>query len=634
MLHVRHPILAALLTTSTVVTIALVWFGLRSLEQEQAVDHQQARERVENGADAIAAGIRGKLAEAGERLSDWVSHPGSPSPALENAVVLTVGEKRFEVAPRHALPFFPVAQPAAAVSDAGFAGAEALELTGNHMEEAARLYRILSRHADPRIRAEALLRLGRVQRKSRNFAGALESYRQLAKLPDITVAGLPAELVALDGERLTQTDTGDSAGAQQTADEIARSIDDGRWILLRGPAEFYRDLSPRRPKPESWLLADAMARLWETNIQTASGAGSLRVFDVENRPVLAIGRSNGSRSALMAAFPDRWFARQISTGFAYQLTDAAGKLIAGAAPIPSRTVDRLIGDAQNPWMIHIWFAAGAPRGGSRLGSRFLVAMLAIVILFLWGTVYFMARAIHREAKVARLQTDFVAAVSHEFRSPLTTVRQLAEMLEMDQVPSESRRRRYYHTLAAEALRLQRLVETLLNFGSIEAGAQQYRFVTLDVAELVARAVLDLSGEQNEAANRVHISGAQSGIHVLGDSDALTLALRNLVENALKYSSPSEQVHVHWSSYDGQVEIAVADRGPGIPREEQQAVFEKFVRGRSAIAASIKGTGVGLAMVRSILRAHGGEVRLESEPGFGCTFSIILAEAKEACPEFS
>jgi signal transduction histidine kinase len=251
-------------------------------------------------------------------------------------------------------------------------------------------------------------------------------------------------------------------------------------------------------------------------------------------------------------------------------------------------------------------------------------MLAIVILFLWGAVYFMSRAIRREARVSRLQSDFVAAVSHEFRSPLTTVRQLSEMLEMDQVPSEDRRRKYYRLLAGESRRLQRLVETLLNFGKMEAGAQQYYFERLDVRELVDRAVRQASGEEAEA--RMRINGPETRIRLLGDADALTLALRNLVENGLKYSPASEPVEVKWSSREGRVSISVVDRGVGIPGNEHEAIFQKFVRGRAAIEASVKGKGVGLAMVRHILSAHGGEIRLESEPGRGSTFTIVLAEA--------
>jgi signal transduction histidine kinase len=249
-----------------------------------------------------------------------------------------------------------------------------------------------------------------------------------------------------------------------------------------------------------------------------------------------------------------------------------------------------------------------------------------VILFLWGTVYFMARAIRREAKVSRLQSDFVAAVSHEFRTPLTTVRQLSEMLEMDQVPSEERRRRYYGTLAKESRRLQRLVETLLNFGKMEAGAEHYRMEKLEVSELIGRAMREVSGEDNGAAGRVRITGAEHRLQLLGDADALTVALRNLLENGLKYSPVSETVEVKWDHQDGRVAISVVDHGPGIPKDEHELVFQKFVRGRCAIEASVKGTGLGLAMARHILSAHGGEIRLESELGRGSTFTILVAEA--------
>jgi signal transduction histidine kinase len=228
--------------------------------------------------------------------------------------------------------------------------------------------------------------------------------------------------------------------------------------------------------------------------------------------------------------------------------------------------------------------------------------------------------------VARLQSDFVAAVSHEFRSPLTTVRQLSEMLEMDQVPNEERRRKYYSLLAGESRRLQRLVETLLNFGKLEAGAQQYHFVKVEVGELVGRAVREVASQETEVATRVRISGPQRPTHLLGDVDALTLALRNLLENGLKYSPPTEEVEVNWSNGEGRVSISVLDHGPGIPKEEQQSVFQKFVRGRSAIENGVKGTGLGLALVRQILSAHGGEISLKSEPGRGSTFTILMAEA--------
>ena len=112
--------------------------------------------------------------------------------------------------------------------------------------------------------------------------------------------------------------------------------------------------------------------------------------------------------------------------------------------------------------------------------------MGVMVAFLIAGTYFIARAIRREMEVSRMQSDFVSTVSHEFRSPLTSIRQLSEILELGRVPSEERRQVYYDTLVRETQRLQRLVEALLNFGRMEAGARQYRFEEIEAASLVHR----------------------------------------------------------------------------------------------------------------------------------------------------
>ena len=235
----------------------------------------------------------------------------------------------------------------------------------------------------------------------------------------------------------------------------------------------------------------------------------------------------------------------------------------------------------------------------------------------------MARAIRREAEVARLQSDFVAAVSHEFRSPLTTVRQLAELLDTGRLPTEDRRHTYYRLISSEAARLQRLVETLLNFGRIEAGAARYNFADVETAALVRDVVHDVESDAPEATARLELAGPEEGALLQADAAALGVALRNLIDNAIKYSPGEPVVRVEWAAEAGRVTIRVIDRGLGIPENEQAAIFRKFVRGQSSVRANVKGTGVGLAMVRRIVLAHGGQVRLESEVGRGSTFTILL-----------
>ena len=114
--------------------------------------------------------------------------------------------------------------------------------------------------------------------------------------------------------------------------------------------------------------------------------------------------------------------------------------------------------------------------------------------------------------------------------------------------------------------------------------------------------------------------------VRADQSALSVALSNLIDNAIKYSPGEPTVWVRWRKDQDRAAISVVDRGVGIPRSEQQSIFGKFVRGRAALDANIKGTGVGLAIVQQIVAAHGGEIRVESEPGRGSTFTLLLPAA--------
>ena len=251
-----------------------------------------------------------------------------------------------------------------------------------------------------------------------------------------------------------------------------------------------------------------------------------------------------------------------------------------------------------------------------------------MVLFLLAGSYFIARAIRRDMETTRMQSDFVSAVSHEFRSPLTSIRQLSELLAEDRVPSPDRRRVYYDALVKESTRLQRLVEALLNFGRMEAGARQYHFENLDPANLVERVAAEFEPNVVAAGRRIELDGERHRWHIDADPEALSVALRNLVDNALKYSPNCPTVWVEWGEERERVAIRVRDEGLGIPAAERRAIFRKFVRGSAAASANVKGSGVGLAMVRHIVAAHGGEITVASEPGQGSTFTILLPAGAE------
>jgi signal transduction histidine kinase len=618
-----HALLAALGATTIVVTAALCWAGWRLLDQQRAIDEQRAREQLESSADAIAAGVRGKLAEAGERLSVWLANPTSSPPAIDGAVVLTMSPDHIVVTPPDGLPFVPVAVGGPAPIDV-FSAIEAMEFAANQLGSAAERYRILSRSRDAHVRAGAWLRLGRVLRKSGDFGGALAAYQQLTALGAVRTDDLPAELSGLDGQHSVYLAMGDRERERRVAARLVQDLDSGRWLITRGAAEFYRDRNDvsATSRPDSWRLADALSDVWREGDGGRLPARGQRVFRRDGRGVLVLWRSSGSRTALLAAFAQGFFTSPASGGIAWHVADPEGQRIAGDVTAPERSVARIIGNSEYPWTLRVW-PASQPRASARNSQTILLTMMAAMLVFVWGASYFMGRAIRREAAVARLQSDFVAAVSHEFRSPLTTVRQMAEMLEMDRLPTEERRHEYYRILVGEAARLQRLVETLLNFGRMEAGAERYQFVDVDPAALVRDVVRDIEPHALDAGKHIEVSGPDAGMRVRADGNALAVALRNLIDNAIKYSPSQPTVWVQWKKEKDRAAICVVDRGVGIPRDEQQAIFRKFVRGRAAIDANVKGTGVGLSIVQQIVLAHGGEIRLESESGHGSTFTLLL-----------
>jgi len=297
-------------------------------------------------------------------------------------------------------------------------------------------------------------------------------------------------------------------------------------------------------------------------------------------------------------------------------------------------VRRSLAEAQLAGRIEFYSVALAADPGF---SRALwLAGVALMLLLVLTGAYAMHRGVSRELHVARLQSDFVSAVSHEFRSPLTSLRGIAELLVNDRLPDEGRRRQSYVFLERETSRLQHLVEDLLDFGRMESGRKQYRIEPHDVFNVVRAAVAEFREQDLPAGFDVVMQLDDCPATIEADEEALRRAIRNLLENAVKYSPECRTVWVEGrvsrrSGSHGKVTISVRDHGMGIEPREQRDIFQKFVRGAAAKKAGIKGTGIGLSMVRQIVEACGGRIRLESEEGVGSTFTILfpLAETTSA-----
>jgi hypothetical protein len=310
--------------------MALGWSGWRLLDQQRAIDEQRARDRLENAADALAAGFLGKLADIGERLSGWVSTPSSGLPAVDGAVVVGIRPDAIDVNPRGGLPFLPIVIRRLPAVDV-FAPLEAMEFGGS-LARARAGYLTLAGERNLTVRAGALLRLGRVQRKTKDLAGALVTYQQLAHVGAVESGDLPAELAALHGQRSTYLAMTDRRNANAVGRQILQGLDGGRWSLTRGAAELYREpFSDERP--ESWTLANALSDVWRDTDGRLPARGQRVVGSTEGIAprVLVLWRSNGTFSAALAVRVDRFFSPPAAAAAAIDRPD--GHVIGGEAAV-------------------------------------------------------------------------------------------------------------------------------------------------------------------------------------------------------------------------------------------------------------------------------------------------------------
>ncbi|MBS1824377.1 MAG: GHKL domain-containing protein [Acidobacteria bacterium] len=608
----------------TLVSIsALGWFGWRLFDQERLVESQRSQERTEQIADRVAATLRGTLAETGDRLGVWLDAPDEPVP-VRNGVLLLIREGQLTLSSPLRLLYSPIPSPLPEADPALFAEAEMFEFQQSQPSEALLTYERLAASPDPAVKAGALLRAARVLRSLQRNEEARVLYRRIAANPGAKVAGAPADLVARHALIASAAD----------ATHLRNDLAAGKWQLTQGQFSFYwkdtqSHLKRSEPPPaEPLLLSQAVMKIWEDRARDAEPRGQETAW-IGQQPYFILWRGTPERRAILLAPP----ASILQPVFAaldarYAVVDSSGRLLAGEKPPSTRAAVRTATEHQLPWTIYI-----APSQSMALllsfQQRFILLGLAVMVIFLILGTYFIARAIRREADLLRMQSDFVSAVSHEFRSPLTTMRQLSEILALGRVPSEERRQLYYETMVKETSRLQRVVEALLNFGRMEAGARRYHFQELDAAALVRRVVSEFEQQSATAGLRLELDGPSEDCTIDADPDAISVALRNLLDNAIKYSPDRPAVWIEWSHIQRYIAIKVKDRGLGVADHEKKAIFRKFVRGTAATASNAKGSGVGLAMVRHIVAAHGGEVTLESKSGQGSTFTILLPAVEKS-----
>ncbi len=626
----RAPVklLALFVLLSAIPLAALGWLGWRVLQQDGSLESQRVRERLDNAASLVAR-------ELDRGLTVWEAL--LPAAAGGRAVALPPGTVFLLIATDGVvqqqgtpLPYYPRVPSAISASSSLFAAAERQEFREQNLSAAIAAYRGLAASNDPTTRAAALMRLARCLRKQERMSDALAAYANLAALRDVPVAGSPAALVARRERIALFNATGDAHAAAHERTLLTSALLDGRFRIDRPTFDYFQELASvpttTRPTTSGAALAQAVEAVWSTWQEQASGRTA---WTSDIGTFVSVWRKTPSGTAAMTAGIDALTTSVGETIRNLQVTarldDPAGKKVWGVVSAGPR-VTKTSRETGLPWSLHVAVdeSGSAPSVADSRRNLF-VAGFVLMTLVVSAASYFVFRAVNRELRVARLQADFVAAVSHEFRTPLTAMCHLTEMLEEGGATPE-RLPEYYRALGKESRRLHTMVENLLDFGRMDSGRRTYEFCETDAVELVAHVAHEFADRSAAAARRIErsplpLQGHATIIHA--DREALALALRNLLDNAMKYSPDSSPVRVAVTALNGTVAVSIEDQGSGVSAQERREIFRKFTRGAAARSLNVKGTGIGLTMANEIVKAHGGRLELESEPGQGSTFTMVL-----------
>jgi signal transduction histidine kinase len=322
------------------------------------------------------------------------------------------------------------------------------------------------------------------------------------------------------------------------------------------------------------------------------------------------------------------YGEDLSKALKVTVRDEQGRLVFGeAAPewlLEHREVRRGFNFVFTDWTLGLRSIHATEGDWARSNFFINLSLSALLSVVLLGGLVMALRTVARESKLNQMKTNFVSNVSHELRTPLASIRVFAEFLRLGRARDPAKAIEYGEYIETESRRLTQLISNILDFAKIESGSKTYEFVTGDIEDVLAECLRTLNVRLNHSGHTVQYEGPDGEVPpVRMDPHALVQAFCNILENAAKYSADASDIHVSLKVRRREVVVAVRDEGVGIARAEQARIFERFHRVHTDLVHDVKGSGLGLSIVKHIVDAHGGRISVESAAGKGSTFSIHL-----------
>ena len=514
------------------------------------------------------------------------------------------------------------------------------EFAGKDLTRASALYREAERVAhEPAQVGYAQILLARSLVKSGQQSEARALYRKLLSLPGdvIDEQGIPLALYA--ARQLLDGGTEYDSVSERVRNELKTQL----WLsptesytlreLINAVAEKAPDANVREAAKETQQEISNRIRDVEQALSLQTDFPNLKVL-----PVLGI--KTAAPDSVWAAYGDEPWLVSVASDLAgtgetavvlrgppifASLNSAKPNQGNSSGAIKFVTSKESRGEALGenfPGLKIVFDGSDSSRSRWNLQRLFyLVAMLLVLTLTSFGA-YLLWRDVRREVGLANLRSQFVSSVTHELKTPLTSIRMFAETLRMGRFQTPEAQSEYLDTIVNESERLTRLLNNVLDFSKIEQGQKSYHFRPTSLAEVAyaSAKALEYPFAQHGFELRVEV---ENGLTINADRDAIEQAILNLLTNAMKYSGESHEIGLRLKTLNHHAVIEVTDRGLGIAPEEQMRVFEKFYRAPRPENKSIPGTGLGLTLVEHIAKGHGGSVEVRSAPGEGSTFSIYL-----------
>jgi signal transduction histidine kinase len=250
-------------------------------------------------------------------------------------------------------------------------------------------------------------------------------------------------------------------------------------------------------------------------------------------------------------------------------------------------------------------------------------LIAVLVTAIAIGAFLLLTDLRRQLRLSQQKTDFVSNVSHELKTPLTSIRMFSDLLAEGRVTDDEKRHNYLKIISAETARLTRLINNILDFARMEKGEKKYKFQPCDLAAITRDAVENYRPQLEAHGFKLETHIPNEVFNARGDCDALAQIVLNLLSNAEKYSADRKEIRVEVERVNNSIEVRVLDRGLGVPSGSGEKIFEQFYRAHDALNSGIQGSGLGLTLSRQIARAHGGDVLYKSRDGGGSIFTIQI-----------